>query len=198
MFSGIISNITHVKKSETKDDGILVTFERPSNWDDLQIGESVSTNGICLTVESIGVEEYTCFLMKETLNRTIFGHDIPAKVNVERALRVKERISGHIVQGHIDETGTVVDVSKSEEWVVKIEYSITNSPLVLEKGSITVNGVSLTISNTFDNTFSVSLVPFTLQHTTLGDLKTNDKVNLEFDILGKYINHILGKSKVVK
>jgi riboflavin synthase len=195
MFTGIINNISHVKKSQDKDKGILVTFELPENWKDLQIGESISTNGVCLTVLSLDANEYSCFLMPETLARTTFGKDIPARVNVERALKADERFGGHFVQGHIDDLGYVTEISKKDEWVLSIKYDLKYSPLVIEKGSITIDGVSLTISKLNKNNFSVSLIPFTLKHTTLGDLAINDEVNLEFDILGKYINRIMEKYK---
>lgn len=195
MFTGIISSTTHVNKSENRDHGVLITFELPKNWGDLQVGESVSTNGVCLTVEEIRSNMYLCFLMRETLSRSTFGRDIPSKVNLERALQVHDRINGHFVQGHIDDIGRVVDISKNEKWDIKIEFDEQYIPLVVEKGSIALNGISLTISNQTKNSFSVSLIPFTLQHTTLGDLEVNDVVNLEFDILGKYINHLVQRYK---
>lgn len=193
MFTGIISNTTHILQTEPVEDGLKVRFERPGDWGDLQLGESIATDGVCLTVASLNEKEYECILIKETLEKTKFGTDIPAHVNLERAMKLNDRLSGHIVQGHVDDVGSIQKITKDDGWRIYITFASQFIPLVITKGSIAVDGVSLTIVAINANSFSVALVPHTLQHTTLGSLAEGSKVNLEFDVIGKYITHLADK-----
>lgn len=188
MFTGIITNTTAIIGSKRDGKGQTITFVRPEEWDDLELGESVATNGVCLTITALRAKEYDCHLMAETLAKTSFGQVIPATVNLERALRANDRMSGHFVQGHIDGVGQISHIETVEGANISITFDPKFEPLVVYKGSVTVNGVSLTVSKIVKNTLTVSLIPYTLEHTTLGTLVTGDPVNLEFDIIGKYIH----------
>lgn len=187
MFTGIISHTTEIKSARHTNDGLALTFKKPKSWRDLQMGESVSTNGVCLTVAAIRENEYDCFLVPETLAKSIFGNEIPKCVNLERSMKVDDRFGGHFVQGHVDDVGRVASISDTDGRQYTIQYSKDNRALVIPKGSITINGVSLTVAQIDAQTFSVAVIPYTLQNTTLGSLKKGNKVNLEFDIFGKYI-----------
>lgn len=187
MFTGIITHVTPVKKSHADDAGLTVTFLKPKDWDDLVLGESIATNGICLTVTAIDDDAYECYLIAETLDKTSFGVKIPAEVNVERAMRSDARFGGHFVQGHVDGVGRVARLDMSRGCDVFIDFPAADQALVVYKGSISINGVSLTVASVEHNTLHVSLVPYTLDHTTLGTLRVGDIVNLEFDVIGKYI-----------
>lgn len=190
MFTGIITETAKVS-SHTKDqDGLKLKIEMPTSWHDLKLGESVATDGVCLTVSEIGEGNYACHLMKETLDKTTFGKKVPAHVNLERSLSAGDRLGGHIVQGHVDCIGKVVKIGKEKGTTLEIEFDSHYTNLVVRKGAVTLNGVSLTVTMTTKNTFSVALVPYTLEHTNLGTLSKNDQVNIEFDIVGKYIEKI--------
>lgn len=193
MFTGIITDVVPVLKTTEEKGGVTLTFQKPSEWTDLELGESVATNGVCLTVTAIRDKEYDCFAMPETLNISAFGAGIPKKVNLERSLSAKDRFGGHFVQGHVDGVGEVVKVVSGEDYRLSIAFPSENAPLVMYKGSITINGASLTIAETKNNVLTVALIPHTLEHTTLESLKVGDKVNLEFDMIGKYIANILEK-----
>lgn len=186
MFTGIISQTTKVENAAKVSGSLKITFKRPKQWTDLVLGESVAVNGTCLTVEELADEAFICSLMPETLAKTTFGGQVPTMVNLERSLKAGDRISGHLVQGHVDCAGEVVSVSKANDYRITIGFPAKYKNLVIEKGSIAVDGVSLTVAEVWDNSFDVALVPYTLQHTTLGQLKVGDKVNLEFDMLSKY------------
>jgi riboflavin synthase len=195
MFTGIITAETQIKQSKQLKQGLEVTFITPKNWDDLKIGESIAVNGVCLTIASMNDTEWTALLMPETLSKTSFKKSIPKTVNLERALPLTERLSGHIVQGHVDCVGKVIELNANEEYLLSIEFPLENSALVIYKGSITINGVSLTVTSSTENVLQVALIPHTLKSTTLGSLKKNDLVNLEFDVIGKYITKYLSLSK---
>jgi riboflavin synthase len=187
MFTGIITQTTDIKHTENIDNSLKVTFSKPQDWNDLELGESVSTSGVCLTVATIRDTEYDCILIPETLSKTVFGKRVPKVVNLERAMKLNDRLGGHIVQGHVDGIGRVINVAHNKDIEFTIEYDKKFDPLVINKGSITIDGVSLTVAQSDDQSFRVSLIPFTLEHTTLGTLAINDEVNLEFDLLGKYV-----------
>lgn len=187
MFTGIITDTTRVIDSQKKGSGLRLLFEKRPTWTGLDIGESICTDGVCLTVASIDDNTYTCHLMAETLAITTFGYEIPATVNLERSLQVHDRFGGHFVQGHVDGVGTVTSLDESDGYRLVIKFDAHDRALVIHKGSITINGVSLTVSAAADDTLEVALIPHTLQHTTLGTLKVHDMVNLEFDMIGKYI-----------
>lgn len=191
MFTGIITDITEIIDQKQTDGGLELVFARPKEWTDIQLGESIATNGVCLTIASLDDESYTCLLIPETLHVTTFGKNVPKKVNLERAMQVGDRLSGHIVQGHVDTMGTVVSVSKSDGYVITIKTEKQLMKYVAHKGSVTVNGVALTIASLDEDQFSVALVPHTLSRTTLGDLNSGDAVNLEFDTLAKYAEQLM-------
>ncbi len=188
MFTGIVSHTTKVMSADKKADGLSILFEKPTDWRDLKEGESISINGVCLTVEHVGDESFACHLVPETVQKTTFGIAVPKRVNLERSLRANDRFGGHFVQGHIDDTGKISEVSKKNGDVrIYINLDPKNKPLVVNKGSITLDGVSLTVAELKNDTFCVALIPFTLTHTTLGKLKVGDWLNLEFDMIGKHI-----------
>jgi riboflavin synthase len=191
MFTGIITNATSIVGHQKTKDGVTITFKKPSSWTDLELGESVATDGACLTVAAIRAHEFDCQLVPETLAKTSFGHQLPARVNLERSLNVKDRFGGHFVQGHVDSIGTVARIDKTAGYRLDITFPAENQGLVMYKGSITINGVALTITSITGNTLGVALVPHTLKHTTLSALEVGDEVNLEFDMIGKYIAKIM-------
>jgi len=187
MFTGIISDTTAMRLAKTDKSGLTLTFDRPKSWDDLRKGDSVATNGICLTVAALRDKEYDCIVVPETLARTSFGKQLPKKVNLERAMSMKSRFDGHFVQGHVDGIGQVSDITNNGESRLTISFDPESRNLVIYKGSITIDGVALTVAAIEHNSFTVALIPYTLERTTLPSLKVGDSVNLEFDILGKYV-----------
>ena len=190
MFTGIISDTTKILGSKRSTDNLRITFKKPADWTDLKLGESIATNGVCLTVAAIRDNEYDCDLMTETLTVTSFGGSLPKVVNLERALRAGDRFDGHFVQGHVDCVGQVTKVDKVGGWRLSVQFDPRYKKLVAPKGSITIDGVSLTVAALKGTTATVALVPYTLAHTTLVKLKAGDKVNLEFDMIAKYVNRI--------
>jgi riboflavin synthase len=186
MFTGIITATTPITNTQQLKDGLKLTLQIPEGWDDLVLGESIAVNGACLTVAALRPTEYEVILMPETLSKTTFSHRVPSVVNLERALVVGDRLSGHIVQGHIDDIGQVIRVSAAKGYELTIKFPIAQHQLVIHKGSITVDGVSLTVASCQTDRLSVAIIPHTLAHTTLGSLREYDEVNLEFDIIGKY------------
>lgn len=196
MFTGIVSGVAGLKIKDRSEQGITLAIERPASWTDLAAGESVSVNGACLTVQTVRDKEFDCFVVPETLHKTSFGKKMPERVNLERALKVSDRFGGHFVQGHVDEMGTVVSVDSSDGMRIDIQFSPDRRDLIIYKGSIAVDGVSLTVAAVTDHTLQIALIPHTLQTTTFSDLRPGDEVNLEFDILGKYVlNGIHGEAK---
>ncbi len=192
MFTGIITDTSQVLKTEKNAQGLALTLARPKTWTDLQIGESINTDGVCLTVETIKDTDYSCQLVPETLAKTTFGKEVPASVNLERSMRAGGRLGGHFVQGHVDTVGKVEALIKSGGEVrLTIALGSKYSNMVVDKGAVTINGVSLTVASCTNSNFSVALVPYTLSHTTLSNLEMGSLVNLEFDILGKYVNKIM-------
>lgn len=187
MFTGIITATSKIVSSEKVGNDLQVTFERPTDWDDLELGESISTNGVCLTVTAIHDDSYDCVLVPETLQRSSFGKQLPERVNLERSLTLQDRLDGHLVQGHVDVVGQVEAIDQSAGHEVTIGYNPEHQRLLIEKGSITIDGVALTISALSGINFTVALIPHTLENTTLGSLKVGNEVNLEFDVVGKYV-----------
>ena len=187
MFTGIVTDVAEIVESSNSDSQLSLTFAKPAKWTDLSLGESIATNGVCLTVAEFNEQTYTTILMQETLQKSSFGMHIPKRVNLERSLRADTRLGGHFVQGHVDGTGEVVDVQKGESWVVSIRLNKKDSKLVVYKGSIAINGVSLTVASVKDDVVTVSLVQHTIEHTTFAELGSGDTVNIEYDIFGKYI-----------
>ena len=188
VFTGIIESLGAVVRLVGGSDGATLTVQM-AEADDLALGESVAVNGVCLTVTSIDGETWTADLAPETLRRTTLGSlGRSDRVHVERALRVGDRLSGHFVQGHVDEVGQVRSVrAEGADRTVDVDVSPENGHLLIEKGSIAVDGVSLTVASLTESGFRVALVPYTLEKTTLGKVRVGSRVNLEFDVLGKYV-----------
>ena len=189
MFTGIIEDIGTVTTLH-RDQGNLDITISSSISQELKIDQSVSHNGACLTVVGIEGDHYKVTAIKETLDKTNLGYlKTGDSINLERALKLGDRLDGHLVQGHVDQTGICTSITESNgSWKFDFEYDAAQNNLTIEKGSITINGVSLTVVNSGKNTFSVAIIPYTYEHTTFKNLKINDVVNLEFDVIGKYVS----------
>ena len=187
MFSGIIEETSQILRSNKSDKGILLAFERPKEWTDLKLGESISTNGVCLTIAALREHEYDCFLIPETLDKSTFGVSIPKVVNLERALQINDRIDGHIVQGHVDARAKIIQISSKNDKRISIQIEKSDRKYIISKGSITIDGVALTVASCTDASFDVAVIPYTLEYTILKILEVGDYVNLEFDLIGKYV-----------
>lgn len=193
MFTGLVEEIGEIVAVERSGDGARVTVRAPLAVEDAQHGASIAVSGVCLTVVGWGADWFAADVMQETLDVTTIGAK-PAgvRVNVERALRADDRLGGHIVQGHVDGTSAVLEVRPGDEWrVIRFALDPEHAPLVTKKGSITVDGVSLTVSDAGDDWFEVSLIPETLEATTLGALRAGDRVNIETDILARHIARLI-------
>ncbi|MDA9121324.1 riboflavin synthase [Flavobacteriales bacterium] len=194
MFTGIIETLGKLTKIEKEGSNIHFTFESPIT-NELKVDQSVAHNGVCLTVVQLfGDNQYTVTAIDETLQRTNLGELIVGgEVNLERCMPANGRFDGHIVQGHVDQLGDVLSVEgKDGSHVFSFKHSAGEN-FTVDKGSITINGVSLTAFDTSDTGFSVAIIPYTLEHTVFKNLKVGDKVNLEFDILGKYVARMMAK-----
>jgi len=188
MFTGIIESLGEVKKIEKDQENLHITIQS-SFTEELKIDQSVAHNGVCLTVVDISGTEYKVTAIKETLDKTNLNClSLEDRVNLERGMKLGDRLDGHIVQGHIDQTGVCVDIKDAEgSTYFTFEYDSSLNNITIEKGSITVNGVSLTVVNSSKNQFSVAIIPYTLKNTTFQYLKVGSVVNLEFDVIGKYV-----------
>jgi riboflavin synthase len=193
MFTGIVEELGTVETLEDQGDAVRLTLRGPHVTVDARLGDSISVNGCCLTVAQRDGETFTADVMRETLDKTSLGALVPgAPVNLERAVQATARLGGHIVQGHVDATGTVVRREPSEHWeLVEISLPAELSRYLVDKGSITVDGVSLTVVIAGEDRFSVSLIPETLARTTLGTKQPGDPVNLEVDVIAKYVERLL-------
>ena len=191
MFTGIIEQLGTIENITIKDTNITLTVSAAIATL-LTIDQSVSHNGICLTVESIAENTYTVTAIEETIKKTAIGNwQKGTVINLERCLRFDGRLDGHIVQGHVDTVGTCTAViEKQGSWEYIIEFDEKFAALIIEKGSISLNGTSLTIFNITNTSFTVAIIPYTYQHTSIYTLQAGDKVNLEFDIVGKYVNRM--------
>jgi len=194
MFTGIIETLGSVKNIVQEGENFHITIE--SNLaPELKIDQSVAHNGVCLTTVNIHENEYTVTAIKETLDKSNFKHlRIGDKLNLERAMILGARLDGHIVQGHVDQTAICTDVIEEDgSWVFSFEYDTTFNNITIEKGSITVNGTSLTVVNSKKNSFSVAIIPYTYEFTNFHTFKKGTVVNLEFDVIGKYVARLLEK-----
>lgn len=197
MFTGIIEQlglITHKKSNGTN-----VTFgiECPITTE-FKVDQSIAHNGVCLTIEKIEGNTYFVTAIKETLNKTnVSKWEVGTIVNLERALKAAQRLDGHFVQGHVDTVGTCTEIiDENGSWRYTITYASEDpSFFTVPKGSISVNGVSLTVATSKNNAFEIAIIPFTYEHTNFKQLREGDSVNLEFDILGKYITGLLNRQK---
>lgn len=191
MFTGIIETLGTITNIAKDQDNIHLTIE--SNFANaLKVDQSVAHNGVCLTVVHIKNNEYTVTAIKETLNKTNIGSLTKSDfVNLERGMKLGDRLDGHIVQGHVDQTATCIDIKEENgSTFFTFKYDYSNKNITIEKGSITVNGVSLTVVNSKKDEFSVAIIPYTIENTTFKYLKLGNTVNLEFDVIGKYISRL--------
>lgn len=196
MFTGIIETIGVVSNIEKDLENIHFTI-KSSITNELKIDQSVAHNGVCLTVVEISGDEYVVTAIKETMDKSNMGDiSVGDEVNLERAMKLGDRLDGHIVQGHVDETGVCKGIQDQDgSTVFTFEYHSKNNNVTIEKGSITVNGVSLTVVNSKENEFSVAIIPYTLEHTVFKNFKVGAKVNLEFDVIGKYVARLQSFNK---
>lgn len=188
MFTGIIETLGCIKRIEKEQDNVHITIDA-SITHELKVDQSVAHNGVCLTVVSINDTNYTVTAIKETLEKTNLSHWKEGDfVNLERAMKLGDRLDGHIVQGHVDQIGTCIAIQEANgSWYYTFEYDWKLNNLTIEKGSITVNGVSLTVVNSKKSEFSVAIIPYTYEHTNFHNFQVGTKVNLEFDVIGKYV-----------
>ena len=194
MFTGIIETIGVIKAIEKEDENVHITVNS-SITNELKIDQSVSHNGVCLTIVNINNDSYTITAIQETLNKTNLGSwKIGDLVNLERAMKLNDRLDGHLVQGHVDQIGVCKEVLETNgSWFYTFQYDENLNNITIEKGSITVNGVSLTVVNSKNNEFSVAIIPYTYEQTNFKNFKKGTKVNLEFDVIGKYVAKLFSK-----
>ncbi|PQB05433.1 riboflavin synthase [Aureitalea marina] len=191
MFTGIIEEVGLVKELRQAGDNIQFNIEAKIT-PELKIDQSVAHNGVCLTVIAIEGNNYWVEAIEETLVKSNLGtlgkNDL---VNLERAMKLGDRLDGHIVQGHVDQVGTCLEARELDgSWTYRFQYDPSLGNVTIEKGSITVNGVSLTVVDSENSSFSVAIIPYTYKHTSFNQLQVGDKVNLEFDVIGKYVQRI--------
>ncbi len=194
MFTGIIEELGEVIELNKDRDNLNITV-RSELSKELKIDQSLAHNGVCLTVFELGEGTHTITAIKETLDKSNIGNlSIGSKINLERAMQLGSRLDGHIVQGHVDQIAVCSEIKAEEgSWIYTFTYEDTYHNLTIEKGSITVNGVSLTVVNSKPERFSVAIIPYTYEHTNFHQIKIGDTVNLEFDVIGKYVARLLGK-----
>lgn len=193
MFTGIIEEVGRISKIARQGQFAQVTISGSQIFSDMHLGDSIAVNGVCLTVTEFGSHHFSADVMSETLHRTTLGNLQPnSPVNLERAMAANGRFGGHIVSGHIDGTGEIVSITPAHH---SVWFRIKSSPnllrYVIEKGSITIDGISLTVVDCDSESFRVSVIPHTLSQTNLGTKKVGDRVNLENDIIGKYVEKLL-------
>ena len=197
MFSGIVEEYAEVVKVVKEQENLHLTL-KCSFVDELKIDQSVAHNGVCLTVVSIQDGTYTVTAMKETIERSNIGLlKVGDMVNVERSMMMNGRLDGHIVQGHVDQTATCINIADAEgSWYFTFKYDFNRDMahrgyFTVDKGSVTVNGVSLTVCNPTEDTFQVAIIPYTFEHTNFHTFKVGSIVNIEFDIIGKYLSRMM-------
>jgi riboflavin synthase len=191
MFTGIIESLGTVQEIKKDKDNVHITIESLIT-DELKIDQSVAHNGICMTVVTIDNALYTVTAIGETIKKTNLSDlKIGDSINLERAMKLGDRLDGHIVQGHVDQVGTCIVANETNgSWYYTFEYDDSIENITIEKGSITVNGVSLTVVDSRKNHFSVAIIPYTYEHTNFNSFQIGTKVNLEFDLIGKYISKL--------
>jgi riboflavin synthase len=194
MFTGIIESVGFVKNLKQEKENLHITIES-SFTSELKIDQSIAHNGVCLTIVNIHGKEYTVTAIKETLDKSNLKFvNIGDEINLERAMILGARLDGHIVQGHVDQTAVCTNIREENgSWVFSFEYDNAYNNITIEKGSITINGVSLTVVNSQKNSFSVAIIPYTYEFTNFHTFKKGTVVNLEFDVIGKYVARLLEK-----
>jgi riboflavin synthase len=195
MFTGIIENLAKIDSIKKNKKNLDITLSS-SLTSELKIDQSISHNGICLTVVNINESHYTVTAIEETINKTTISKwRVGDVVNLERAMKIGGRLDGHMIQGHVDQIGQCIHVETMDgSWEYTIQYEKSEN-ITVEKGSIAINGVSLTVIDSRPNQFKVAIIPYTFEHTSFNKLKKNDYVNLEFDILGKYLSKMISNYK---
>lgn len=195
MFTGIIEEIGEVVFLEKENSNLHISV-KSTITSELKIDQSVAHNGVCLTVINIKDDIYTVTAIEETLVKTnLDSLEVGSKVNLERAMKLGDRLDGHIVQGHVDQIGNCIAINENNgSWEFTFRYNSKLGNVTIEKGSITVNGVSLTVVNSKDNEFSVAIIPYTHENTSFNQLKIDSKVNLEFDVIGKYVSRLIKRN----
>jgi riboflavin synthase len=191
MFTGIIETLGTIINIAKEQDNVHLTVK--SNFtNELKVDQSVAHNGVCLTVVRIENDTYTVTAIKETLNKTTIGRLALADfINLERGMKLGDRLDGHLVQGHVDQTAICTAIQRENgSTIFTFTYDASKNNITIEKGSVTVNGVSLTVINSKKNEFSVAIIPYTIENTTFKYLQLKDVVNLEFDVIGKYVSRI--------
>ena len=197
MFTGIIESLGAIKLLEKEKDNLHITVAS-SITNELKIDQSVAHNGVCLTVIKINNDEYTVTAIRETLNKTNLGDwKTGDLINLERAMKLGDRLDGHIVQGHVDQIGICKSIENANgSWYYTFEYDENLSNITIEKGSVTINGVSLTVVNAKKNKFSVAIIPYTYEHTNFKNFVIGTKINLEFDVIGKYVARLFSNRNI--
>ena len=191
MFTGIIETLGIVKEIKKENDNLNITVSSFITHE-LKIDQSVAHNGVCLTAVAINGDSYTVIAIRETIEKTNLSEwKVNDNINLERAMKLGDRLDGHIVQGHVDQIGICKSVIEANgSWYYTFEYDATLNNITIEKGSITVNGTSLTVVDSLKNEFSVAIIPYTYEHTNFKNIATGTKINLEFDVVGKYISKL--------
>ena len=194
MFTGIIETLGEIKQLSQDGGNLNITVASPLA-PELKIDQSVSHNGVCLTVVSLDENNHTVTAIEETLKKSNLGNlEIGQMVNLERAMILGSRLDGHIVQGHVDQTGICTGIeTKNGSWLFSFEYDVANGNPTIEKGSITIDGVSLTVVDSGENSFNVAIIPYTYEHTKFNTYKVGSIVNLEFDLIGKYVAKLMSQ-----
>jgi len=194
MFTGIIESVGFVKNLQQEKENLHITIESKFT-SELKIDQSIAHDGVCLTIVNIKDTEYTVTAIKETLDKSNLKYvTVGSEINLERAMILGARLDGHIVQGHVDQTAVCTNiVDENGSWVFSFEYDNAQNNITIEKGSITINGVSLTVVNSRKNSFSVAIIPYTYEFTNFHTFKIGTVVNLEFDVIGKYVARLLEK-----
>ena len=197
MFTGIIEDLGIIEALEQENTNLHLTI-KSKLASELKIDQSVSHNGVCLTVIDLTASSYTVTAIKETLDKTSLNSlKVGDRVNLERGLKLGDRLDGHMVQGHVDQVGTCINVeAQNGSWIYTFEYNPKLGNITIEKGSVTVNGVSLTVVNSKDNGFSVAIIPYTYEHTNFHTFEEGTVVNLEFDVIGKYVSRLHTKTSL--
>jgi riboflavin synthase len=195
MFTGIIETLGTIQEIKNDKGNVHITVDS-SITTELKIDQSVAHNGICLTVVELKDSSYSVTAIGETVQKTNLGNWVVGdNLNLERAMKLGDRLDGHMVQGHVDQTGTCIEAQETNgSWYYTFEYDEALNNLTIEKGSITVNGVSLTVVNSKKNQFSVAIIPYTYEHTNFNSFVVGTKINLEFDVIGKYVSKLYGKN----
>jgi len=194
VFTGIVEELGMTKRIARDGDSARLTLEAHKVLEQVEHGASIAVNGVCLTVVEHGADEFTVDVMAETLDRSSLGALAPGRpVNLERAMRADGRLDGHIVQGHVDGVVEVIGREEHEHWTeVRLSLPAALAPYLAEKGSVALDGVSLTVASISDDDFTVCLIPTTLALTTFGERAVGDPVNLEVDVLAKYVERMVG------